>query len=145
MSIPCLVFYQATNFTVSHILHPWMFLIYFPSKQLPVLIVSIPVPLQYEHLTALVPGSERDPRHFGHISTTFTWISLLTPTAAWVNVRFIITCNINCRNIKVDQVSIIPQVTRNFWHCRKGTHFAFNVSSLKDWMNFRFMVPCITY
>lgn len=48
----------------------------------PVLIVSIPVPLQYGHLTALEPGSLLDPRHLGQVSTTFSVTSLLTPFAA---------------------------------------------------------------
>ena len=48
----------------------------------PVLIVSIPVPLQYGHLTALDPGSLLDPLHFGQVSTTFRVTSLFTPFAA---------------------------------------------------------------
>jgi hypothetical protein len=48
----------------------------------PVLIVSIPVPLQNGHFTAFVPGSLLEPRHFGHVSTTFKFISLLIPLAA---------------------------------------------------------------
>jgi hypothetical protein len=48
----------------------------------PVLIVSIPVPLQYGHFTALVPGSLLEPRHFGQVSTTFKLISLFIPLAA---------------------------------------------------------------
>ncbi len=48
----------------------------------PVLIVSIPVPLQYGHLTAFVPGSLLDPRHFVQMSTTFIVTSLFTPFAA---------------------------------------------------------------
>uniref|UniRef100_A0A182QC81 Uncharacterized protein n=1 Tax=Anopheles farauti TaxID=69004 RepID=A0A182QC81_9DIPT len=57
----------------------------------PVEMVSIPVPLQYWHLPGLVPGSHREPVHFGHVSTTFTSMSLLTPRAACAKVRFIIT------------------------------------------------------
>ena len=58
----------------------------------PVLTVSIPVPLQNGHLTALVPGSLLDPRHFGQVSTTFKTISLLTPLAASENFRFMVNC-----------------------------------------------------
>jgi hypothetical protein len=50
--------------------------------QLPVEIVSTPVPLQYMHLPGFVPGSHLDPLHFMQVSTTFTLISLLTPLAA---------------------------------------------------------------
>lgn len=56
----------------------------------PVLIVSIPVPLQYGHLTALEPGSLLDPRHLGQVSTTFNSMSLLIPLAASENVKFIV-------------------------------------------------------
>jgi hypothetical protein len=58
----------------------------------PVLMVSMPVPLQWVQLIAFVPGSALDPLHLGQVSTTFTLMSLFTPRAAWANVRFIITC-----------------------------------------------------
>lgn len=57
----------------------------------PVLTVSIPVPLQNGHLTALVPGSLLDPRHFGQVSTTFKVISLFTPLAASANFKFMVS------------------------------------------------------
>ena len=44
-------------------------------------------------MTALWPGSQRLPRHLGHVSTTLSVTSLLTPLAAWANVRFICNCN----------------------------------------------------
>lgn len=58
----------------------------------PVVIVSIPVPLQYGHLTALLPGSLLDPLHLMQVSTTLRFISLLTPLAAWEKVKFIVIC-----------------------------------------------------
>lgn len=57
----------------------------------PVETVSMPDPLQYWHFDGLVPNSQREPWHFMHVSTTFTTISLLTPRAAWANVKFIVT------------------------------------------------------
>lgn len=53
---------------------------------IPLDIVSIPVPLQCVHTTGLYPNSQREPRHFGQISTTFIFISLFTPRAACSNV-----------------------------------------------------------
>lgn len=57
----------------------------------PVLIVSIPEPLQLLHFVALVPGSALVPLHFGQVSTMFTSISLLIPRAAWENVSSTVT------------------------------------------------------
>lgn len=61
---------------------------------LPLEKVSMPEPLQYVHLMALVPGSQREPWHLGQVSTTFTFMSLFTPRAASVNRRFTITWKI---------------------------------------------------
>ena len=77
-----------------YILEPRHFLHVVLMTNGPVLTVSIPVPLQYGHFTALVPGSLLEPLHFGQVSTTLRTTSLLTPLAAWEKVKFIWICRI---------------------------------------------------
>lgn len=58
----------------------------------PLVTVSKPVPSQKVHRVALVPSSHLEPLHFGHVSTTFTWMSLLVPLAACANDILTTTC-----------------------------------------------------
>lgn len=68
---------------------------------IPVEMVSMPVPLQYEHLLELYPGSLRLPPHRGHVSTTLTRISLLHPRAASSNDSRIITYKIKISSLLI--------------------------------------------